>query len=82
MGRRRARAKVAKVEGMSVEAARPLLGKDGRPAARHTVLSLALRGEVEARRIAGRLVITTASVLAYRARRERERVAAPAVGES
>jgi hypothetical protein len=54
---------------VSIEAARELVGRRGKPAARQTVLALGLRGELEIRRIGARFVVTRASIERYRARR-------------
>jgi hypothetical protein len=60
---------IATVEPVeSIESTRALVGKGGGIAARQTVLTLGLRGELDVRRIAGRLVVTRASIEVYRAR--------------
>lgn len=51
-----------------VSVARPLLGRPGRPLARHTVLSLGLRREIDVREVCGRFAVTQSSIDAYRAR--------------
>jgi len=53
---------------VSVEMARYELTRNGRPAARQTVLALGLRGELAIKLIAGRFVVACDSIAAYRAR--------------
>lgn len=48
--------------------ARHLLGEDGKPIARQTVFALGARGEIDVHLIAGRYVVTSASIHAYQAR--------------
>ena len=51
-------------ELVSVQQARPLAGN----VATQTIFTLALRGELDVRQVAGRFVVTRASLLAFRAR--------------
>ena len=67
MSIQRARTVVAAADPfLSIEAARPLLGRRGRPAARQTVLALGLRGELAIKQQAGRFVVSRDSVTRYR----------------
>lgn len=57
------------IEYVSVEAARPLLGRPGKPAVRSRILALGLRGELDIRQTpAGHFVVMLASVREYNAR--------------
>lgn len=53
-----------------VREARARIGRPGTPVATQTVFSLAVRGELDVRMIAGRFVVTQASIDAYRARHD------------
>jgi hypothetical protein len=54
---------------VSIEAARPLLGKPGRPAVRSRILALGLKGELDIRQTsAGHFVVMLDSIREYRRR--------------
>lgn len=55
-------------ELIPVARARFLLGRNGKPIARPTVLSFGLRGDLDVREVAGRFVVTRASIDAFRIR--------------
>jgi len=56
-------------ELLPLRIAQPLIGRPGRPAAKSTVLGLALQRVLDVRLIAGRYVVSRASINSYRAQR-------------
>lgn len=68
--RQRSARNLSVAQYVTVEAARPLVGRPGKPAARHTVLTLGIRGDLDIRQnSAGHLVVMLDSITRYNERR-------------